>query len=521
VDNNGANFNIITIDVNQFDINYIDINQFFYYDVNDTNIWTSGLLNDQNVWQGFLHVDGNITSDDNITAQYFYGNGANLTGLPSATGAADGNVYSLGILNDKNGWMIDVNMGLKSITSSGTSFPIIKNVDANNQSVSAGNFILKGLLLVDKEKDPSISESGGRLVYGTPKDDTTGKHQFYFNTESGSAALGFEMSRYIFDVKGNSIQRVQYIQFENSIGSGTDISEIRYRTAKGNYYNTTKDLNHWFTEGSTNNIQCSIGNHGLWCPGNTKLDGGELCIKGVCITQWADVNTYSNGSGDGNLISLGYLAADTNTLKSINDANIDKNVNVKGNINGGITYVITYLAISAGSSTQYKNGQSFSAAGTVYGLKKDGNIAVQPAIPRATTVTIQNTFAGLITVTIDINGLDADGDLAKETQSWSLAALGTITASDMNRAFITINGYTITTTNRSVVSLGTSVNTIGLPNYPFKLLKNDDQNTIFKVTKGGVELDKFFVNTEYGTITNQVSIAAGDNITIWYRPEPS
>lgn len=137
----------------------------------------------------------------------------------------------------------------------------------------------------------------------------------------------------------------------------------------------------------------------------------------------------------------------------------------------------------------------------------------QPDVPRNISAECRAGFGGVMTGTITINGINADGAVIAEVLTVDVAATGTTTYYT-NQAFALISSVVADQTDANAGAfylIGVS-DKLGLPNYPFNAGAD-----VFKVKKNINNIAIPTVNATYGTVDCAV-ITDDDDWTFWYRP---
>lgn len=249
-------------------------------------------------------------------------------------------------------------------------------------------------------------------------------------------------------------------------------------------------------------------------------------LGGLNTTLWQDDGTHTSSnitinSGDvkasGDIAFMSEIKPDNTVCSNgeilkknaADDWNCAADATGAGGSNN-MTYVATYMDVGGGAGN-----------GVLSGLILSGNTITPPTTNLGFPRNLNWTFACIgfpgdtDTLTLKINGTDADGVYVEETDNSINPSVGTDYGNTGDVAFaivhnITITGWAGTCQMGMSMTIGKE-DKLGVGNYPLA-----SSSEVFKTTKAARYLTVPTVDSTYGTIDFS-PITTGDDITIFYR----
>ena len=344
-----------------------------------------------------LSATGNITADGNITANYYFGDGGQLSNVTAGPGTTLINGNTNIVLASNGNANITINGTSNVAVFTATGVAISGNITAGTLSttgnITAGNLRTTG----------AVSATG--IIYSTTGLQTAGAVSATSNVTGGNV-----LTAGVVSATGNVTTSGRII----SVGSiNTSANVIAVGNVTGNYIigdggflsNVTVVSNVAVTQIANGTSVLSVAGSG----GNIAITIGGVSNVAQIVPNGIEVTGNVNSANiylTGRFVSVGNVTG-SNLLAT-------SDVIATGNVRG--THVNSDLTMSAIGNIQGGNLRTdgnVSASGTVTGVTFNGNVA-------ATTVSASGTVTG---VTFNCN-----------VAATTVSASGTVTGGNVNTA---------------------------------------------------------------------------------------
>jgi hypothetical protein len=461
-----------------------------------------------------------LTVNGNVTANYFLGNGSQLTGI-DATQIINGNSNVVVSANSNITVSVAGNSNIVTVTGTGVNIAGYLNTTGNiafsgaNVSVgSASNLKITGgnngyFLQTDGTGNLTWAVGGGNVSgNGVPGGANT---QIQFNNAGnfgGAAGFTFDTSSNAFNAPGNG-NFVGNVSAAYFIGNGSQLTGIDATLIANGSANVRAfaNANVTVSAGGVPNV-LTVTTNSVLVDGNiyanTSTIGASL-LAGTLTTAaqpnvtsigtLSNLTVTSNITG-GNLIATGIFSGNGNGLTNLNAANLSTGTISSARLSGTYGISITGTAGSAGTVTA--NAQpNITSVGTLTSLTVSGNISGNGRL--LTSLNASNIDTGTLAQARLANSTITLGNttLTLGATTTTVTGLTSITATTFNG---NISGTANTVSNAAqpnITSLGT-LTTLAINNTKISLGSNSSAGN-------------FSVSIGNGAVSNSNAVAIGSN----------
>ena len=303
--------------------------------LSSANVITANTITVGTLTANTLNVNNSISATGNVTGNYFFGNGSQLTGITGSGGTSIANGTS-NITIASSGGNATVNIGgTADVAVFAVTGEYVTGVVSASGNITGGNLLTGGL----------ISATGALSVTGATTLTTVSTGNISAgNVYSGGSITTGSLISAVGNITGGNVVTGGLISATGNVASGASINTVNLSVSGNVLGNLLPSANVTYDLGSPTQMWRTIyvsGNTIVLGTANLTVSNGDLSVGGNPVVT---VSTTGTSNATGNMNVIGNITGSNITTAGL----ISATGNVTGNYFVGNGSLLTGIASSGG-----------------------------------------------------------------------------------------------------------------------------------------------------------------------------